>query len=342
MGREKKVSVIIPCYNSGKWVERCVNSLLGQTMDSGEVELLLVDDGSTDDTWDVLSALEQTHPAENIMIIQSEEHMGPGGARNLALSYAGAPYVAMVDSDDWVEQDYLEKMYGVAADYACDIVCCNAYRDFGDGRKLPIGYHEKNGLSVIDTLEKRKAALLQGCLKGRMLVRTQYLLEHQIFYPAGIVYEDICWNALNYCYMERVYVISEYLYHYFVNPDSVVMKQQQDYSHDMFETNYIKWNELVNRGFYEQMPREIEFDMLVSYYLMILKLYKLRFDTIPAEGFREMQEFILNNMPDYKDNPYPATLLSEGQRELLGFIDKPMGEAELTLLHEIVVKMQDM
>ena len=338
----KKISVIVPCYNSGQWVGRCVGSLLSQTMYREEIEIVLVDDCSTDDTWERLCELEQAHSEDAIIVIEAGEHVGPGGARNLALSYASAPYVAMVDSDDWVEADSLEKMYDAAVSHECDIVCCNAYRDFGDGRRIPIAYHAESRLIEISDVQARKDMLLGGYLKGRMLVRTQYLLENQIFYPAGIVYEDVCWNALNYCYMERIYVIAECLYHYFVNPTSVVMKPEQDYSHDMFTTNYIKWNELTERGFYELMPREIEFDILVSYYLMILKMYKLRFDTIPAEGFREMQEFILNNLSDYRTNPYINTLLSEGQRELLNFIDKPMGERELQLLHDILVKMADL
>lgn len=340
---EKKVSVIVPCYNSGRWVNRCVDSLLKQTFDRGKIEIILVDDCSTDDTWERLCELEQAYSEDAIVIIASDGHVGPGGARNLALSYANAPYVAMVDSDDWVEENFLEKMYGAAESYECDIVCCNAYRDFGDGHRIPIEYHTEDRLIEIPDMDMRarKNALLGGCLKGRMLVRTQYLLDHQIFYPTGIVYEDICWNALNYCYMERMYVLAECLYHYFVNPTSVVMKQEQDYSHDMFTVNYIKWDELVDRGFYELMPREIEFDMLISYYLMILKMYKLRFDTIPLDGFKEMQDFIMENLPNYKTNPYINTLLSEGQRQLLRFIDKPLGERELQMLHGVIVKMAD-
>lgn len=87
------------------------------------------------------------------------------------------------------------------------------------------------------------------------------------------------------------------------------------------------------------MPLEIEFDMLISYYLAIMKLYKTRFQTIPAEGYYEMQEFIRNHMPEYKKNPYIPMLLSWGQKALIEFIDKPMREQELQALHNILKKM---
>ncbi len=338
----KKVSAIIPCHNSGQWIERCLNSIFRQTKLSGEIEAILVDDASTDDTWEILCTLEKQYPSDAVLIIHSEEHIGPGGARNLALSYANADYVAMIDSDDWIEPDFMEKMYGIAIDNECDIVCCNAFRDFGDGRRYPMQYHNCSRLISIDSIEKRKEALLLGFLKGRMLVNKQYLLDNSIFYPDGIVYEDICWNALNYCYMNRIYLIPDYLYHYYVNHNSVVMKQEQDYSRDMFTTNYIKWNELINRGFYDLMPKEIEFDMLITYYLMILKMYKLRLTTIPIDGFEEMQSFIIHNFPYYKENPHVDRLLTESQKELINFIDKPMQENELQILHNILVNMKDM
>lgn len=188
------------------------------------------------------------YSSDSIVIIQSEEHIGPGGARNLAIQYARSPYVTKIDSDDWVEADCLEKMYTIASENKCDIVCCNSYRDFGDGHLFPMKRFDEDRLITIDTLERRKELIVLGTLTGHMLADRRYLLDNEICYPEGIVYEDLCWNALNCCYIKRMYVMEDYLYHYFVNSDSVVMKQKQDYSHDMFVSNYIKWNELVGRG----------------------------------------------------------------------------------------------
>lgn len=337
----KRVSILIPCRNSGRWLDRCVQSFLDQTLDPSLIEMVMVDDCSEDDTWEIMCRIERTYP-DLVTIIKSDEFIGPGGARNLALSYATAPYVAMVDSDDWVEADYLEKMLDAAIKCDCDLVCCNAFRDFGDGRRFPLEYHQQNLLYEVGDLEARKRLLLQGNIKGRMMAKREYLLENEIFYPAGIVYEDICWNALNYCHIGRLCVIAECLYHYFVNPESVVLKKKQDYSHDMFTTNYIKWNEIVARGFANTMYREFELDMLVSYYLHIMKLYKMHFDTIPLEGFREMQGFLLEHFAEYRQNPYLDGFLSPGQKQLLEFIDQPMGEEELKALHNAILGLEDL
>ena len=93
----KKVSVIIPCFNATKWLPKCFMSLVQQCIGIAQLELIFVDDASTDNgaTWQMLQEFERAFP-ESILILQLEENMRQGGARNIALQYATGEYIAFV------------------------------------------------------------------------------------------------------------------------------------------------------------------------------------------------------------------------------------------------------
>ena len=123
---KKAVSVIIPCYNPKKYLSRLVNSLLDQTIGLENLELIFVDDASTDDTLESLYQLEQQYPY-NITVISNSENKKQGTARNIGMSYATGKYIGFVDADDWIAPQMYEKMYDIAEETDCDIVCCRYY-----------------------------------------------------------------------------------------------------------------------------------------------------------------------------------------------------------------------
>lgn len=108
----EKVSVIIPCFNATKYLPKCFMSLVQQTIGISQIELIFVDDASTDDgsTWNMLQEFERAYP-ESIMILKLEENMRQGGARNIALQYATGEYIAFVDADDFVADNFLLETY---------------------------------------------------------------------------------------------------------------------------------------------------------------------------------------------------------------------------------------
>ena len=98
----KKVSVIVPCYNAAEYLDRCMEHLLKQTIGTENMEIILIDDASTDDgaTLGLLTAYEEKYP-DTILVIALEENMRQGGARNIGISYAGGEYLVFCDADDW-------------------------------------------------------------------------------------------------------------------------------------------------------------------------------------------------------------------------------------------------
>lgn len=336
----KKVSVIVPCYNIEQYIERFFASLENQVMPFEEFEIILVDDCSKDHTWEKICAFEQKHP-EQVIAIQNEVNSRQGFSRNSALSYASGEYIAFLDGDDWVEPDYLSAMYEKAVAYDCDMVVCNAWRDFGDGEKLEMKKVEMqtSRFLSVDSSEIRKRLIENdafGVTAWGKLFKRSFFMEHALYFPEGMVFEDVGWGILPYLYFTRVYVMEDYLYHYFVNRNSVVLKKGQDYYYDLFKANYYKYEQLQERGAFDGMRDVLEFDFIVSFYLSALKMFGNHYDSIPAQAFEELQQFMLTRFPDCMHNPYIQTNLDERSRMQIFFLDKKMSQKELSELHRIL------
>ena len=111
-----ELSVIIPAYNACKTIGRCLDSLL-QSMQQAPVEIICVDDGSKDNTWDILQTYSKKYECLRVF---HKENGGVGSARNLGLSQANGNYIAWVDSDDYVTRDWYETIHVGLAKYSPD------------------------------------------------------------------------------------------------------------------------------------------------------------------------------------------------------------------------------
>ena len=103
-----KVSVVVPVWNPGPNIQRCIDGLLGQTMPAGDYEIVFVDDGSTDGTGALLDDLAAQHPDEHVRVVHIPNSGWPGKPRNVGVSAARGEYVHFVDNDDTLAPEALE------------------------------------------------------------------------------------------------------------------------------------------------------------------------------------------------------------------------------------------
>ena len=115
-----KVTVAIPVYNDDMFIERCINSILAQTLSQENIEIICIDDGSTDNTAKILDEYAQKH--NNIRVEHQENSGSPSGPRNKAIEMASGKYIYFVDADDYLGEKALEKMVAIGETYNCDIV----------------------------------------------------------------------------------------------------------------------------------------------------------------------------------------------------------------------------
>lgn len=322
------ISVIIPCYNVEKYIDRCMNSLIGQSIGVENLQIICIDDASTDDTWNKLKGWEQKYP-ESVLVIHCEVNGKQGTARNVGLMYAEAPYVSFVDSDDWVERDYFERLYEPVtfADY--DVVTCSYQRDSSDG--LTFFENRKTGKEsrglLIDSIEKRKTFFnLYSCghpVWGK-IIRRALLEENGIRFPEQITYEDAYFEALLHFYVTDIYIIEEQLYHYYVNKESTILTKNADYHTDWLTVQIVKWNTWKERGFFKDYREELEYEFLWSCYLGFLKLLAFRYETPSYSLFLMARELTLSYIPDYQSNKYLEEGFTEFQKLLLQTLYLPI------------------
>ena len=181
-----KLTVVLPCYNAALCLERAVQSIRDQTL--ADWELLVVDDGSTDDTRGVLERLAGAEP--RIRLLGDGINRGPGGARNLAIAAARGDWIALLDADDAWEPDRAERLIAVGEEEGVEIVADNLRlfdqaADVASGTLLPVGFGRKP-LKAADilTADARVAGPRWGFLKP--LVRRAALERAGIGYAEDI------------------------------------------------------------------------------------------------------------------------------------------------------------
>ncbi|WP_037906787.1 glycosyltransferase family 2 protein [Actinacidiphila yeochonensis] len=170
-----KVSVVVPVYNPGRYIEPCIASLLGQTLPAEEVELLFVDDGSTDDTPGMLDKLAAEHP--QVRAVHIPNSGWPGKPRNIGVAEARGEYVHFVDQDDHLAPDALRRLYELGHGNGSDVVLGKVASNF---RGVPHGVFRatRQRCTIHD-------APLVDSLTPHKMFRTAFLREHGIAYPEG-------------------------------------------------------------------------------------------------------------------------------------------------------------
>lgn len=323
------ISVIIPCYNVASYIDRCLTSVTSQTLDISLLEIICIDDASTDNTWSKLQKWESDFP-DNIMIVHCDENGRQGKARNIGLQYSSAPWIAFIDSDDWIEPDYFEKMYLAALNTKADLITCGHIRDFSTELTCRhtadydfSGDVVKGKFLSLDTEEKRKLYIRMmstDLTAWGKLIKREILINNDILFPENLTYEDNYWGTLLHFYVTYVYELELPLYHYFVNQNSTILTVNTNYHNDFLTVQLLKWRTFWERGFFEKYSEEIIFDFLHSCYLDFFKIICLRYDPPCYSLFLLLKEMILAYIPDYSDNKYFEQGFTEFQHMLIDLL----------------------
>lgn len=301
------ISVIIPCYNVEQYVDRCLRSMIEQTLRAELYEIICVDDCSTDSTWAILQKWEQKYP-ERIKIIQNAQNGRQGQARNIGLQYAIADWIAFVDADDWVEPEYLAEMIQFTDDSTVDAICCGCQRDADRQLSYFQNATEKQvKLITIDTEEQRKQLIINPVLTYAAyakLIRKQFIIENRLFFVENISYEDVLWGSLFHLYVKRAVMIQRPLYHYFVNDVSTVLTQNADHHLDIITIQILCVQEWEKRGFMHLYSQELELEYMYSGYLAGLKVAILRFKEPNYHMYLLLKALTLQRFPNWQQNQY--------------------------------------
>ncbi|MER7838863.1 glycosyltransferase family 2 protein [Streptomyces sp. NPDC096040] len=204
-----KVSVIVPVYNTGKYVDECAPSLLGQSLPADEYEVIYVDDGSTDDTLARLEKIAAAHP--NVQVHTQANSGWPGAPRNLGMRHARGEYVQFVDHDDTLGPEALERLYDHAKRNDADVVLGKMSSTMVRPRRL-FRY-------TVDACTIENDELMQSMSPHKMF-RRAFVEEHGLRFPEGPwILEDLLFVSAAYLKAERISVLADYPCYYWMKRD---------------------------------------------------------------------------------------------------------------------------
>lgn len=335
----KKVSIIVPCYNAEETIDQCMLSLINQTIGIDSIDIIAVDDASTDATYARLLELEKQYP-QSILIVHLLENGKQGAARNIGLSYAKADYISFVDADDWVEPNAYENMYLKAKKYDCDAVAAGFTKEI-TRQSSPMGKNEKKDQFYIIENDADRGAFVGvdfGIGFAGNLYRKSMLMEHQILFPEGYFYEDDFWYVLSMHYIQKAYIIGENYYHYYVHPDSTIHKRNSTAQLDRAIVEELKLNELIKRGIYQRFPTLYEHEFIRRYYMDMLYVLFTQFDITDYKTIQTLHDNTYKIFPNYRNNPFIMRILSgKGgayMKAVYEALDKPIDEDIIDMMKE--------
>lgn len=214
---DKKVSVIIPVYNTEKYLPECIDSVLHQTLDN--IEIILIDDGSTDNSGKIVDEYADRYPE---VIALHQENQKQGAARNYGLSVAKGEYIAYIDSDDYLTQEALQKLYELASRRRLDVISYDAqpFLEEGVSSEGLEKMYDRSGLDIDfgkvwkgsdywNENYKKGGAFINPCF---MFCRHGFLKEHDFQFQPSVFYEDNEFGMKIYLCSKRFMCLPEKFY----------------------------------------------------------------------------------------------------------------------------------
>lgn len=224
--KNPKVSIIVPAYNTEKYISKCLLSLISQTLK--EIEIIVVNDGSTDSTPFIIKKFSD---ADGRIKVITQTNQKQGAARNRGTEIATAEYIGFVDSDDWVDLDYFEKLYNTAKKYDSDIALATNVR-IGNGKtkkRLNITNEE-----FVQSLQKKidiSNQVKNPCPTNK-IYRRSMLLDNNIIWPEGVYCEDKLFTIQAIYYANGLVTVPNVYYYYYRNPNSTVNSRAKKLTKD--------------------------------------------------------------------------------------------------------------
>ena len=209
-----KISVVVPVFNTEKYLSKCLFSLINQSLK--ELEVIVVDDGSIDNS--VKIALLFAERDARITII-NQAHKLQGSARNNGLKHVQGEYVGFVDSDDWVDEDYFEKLYSSAKKFDADIALATNIRTGNGKAKKRLNITKEEYITDLQGKFDICHLWKDSCPTNK-IYRTEFIKNNNISFPEGVYCEDKLFTVKAVYYANGIVTVPDTFYYYFRNPDS--------------------------------------------------------------------------------------------------------------------------
>ena len=303
-----KVSVVIPVYNVEPYLEKCLDSVINQTMQ--ELEIICVNDGSTDGSREIL----ERYAKQDLRIrIVDQENQGLSAARNTGMDYVTGKYLYFLDSDDYISPDAMERLYEKAEEMQIDLLCFNA-EAFSDedadenlaGRKEWLDWYYDRNADYPD-LYSGNELMERYRENGDYLVavwmhfyRTAFVKKTGLRFVYGAYHEDNSFTFECMTAAKRAAYLNQIFYHRYVRPGSITtIRQNFNHAYGYFACaeHMVDWiRDLGEKEEFSRLYHDIIGDVLKSsreIYFNLPMEERQKYQTLPAEQQSRFYELIL-------------------------------------------------
>lgn len=211
-----KLSVIVPIYNGEKYINRCLDSLVNQTID--DIEYIVINDGSTDNTDTII---KKYLPNQKIKYFKRDNH-GIGNTRNFGLKQATGEYIGFVDGDDYIEDNMFEILYNKAIKDNLDMVVCDFYRDYEEDNKQIVECI--NGLDNSNLFVNPSLVNKINTSPWNKIYKKSLISSENDLFPEKIKYEDAPFVMNMMIKAQKIGKVDVPLYHYMIHKNSETTK----------------------------------------------------------------------------------------------------------------------
>lgn len=314
----KKVSIIVPAYNAKNTLIQCVGNLVNQTLQ--DIEIILVNDCSTDTTPLIMELLKEKFP-DKIIVVDCPVNQGAGGARNEGLKVATGKYIGFVDSDDIVDTTMYEKLYNKAEETGYDIIDCGFYNEKDD---LAIIFTSDELTGTLDA-KKRNELIASGGYVFTKLYRSDFIKSHDFTFRHNVILEDSEIIAYAFATATSIGNVKEVLYIYKNNENSLSkLIEPQKYYMNCYNAMNAIYEKLSILPVYESIRESVEYEMLQMYSYAINCCLTLgrnaeNFDVL--EALTTLADFRNKNISSGYDNKYVKNKISSQNLELMKLND---------------------
>lgn len=296
-----RVSVIVPVFNAEKTLKKCVDSLLAQTLK--EKEIILADDVSSDGSEKIIDEYCKKYP-EIVRKVKMPQNSKGSGVINKGVEVSQGEFVMVVDNDDYLHPEALEKMVCAADREQADVVDSNFRLVDEEGNTLQI--EESNTKEQIGRIDdaKRRSLFVNPGRRLSKIIKRQLIVENGLGYPENVCYGDNYFMELLMGYVSHIAKVEEPLYNYFVSTGSITRKYNNPITYDRVKSARLMLEELKKRSFYEKYQEEIEFRFIELFYVNSVPVFLAKFKPAEINELKRLRAYVKENFPNYRKNKY--------------------------------------
>ena len=239
-----KISIIVPVYNVEKYIDKCLKSLVNQTLK--DIEIIIVNDGSLDRSEEIIEKYVKDNPTK--IKYYEKKNGGLSSARNYGLEYATGEYIAFLDSDDYVEINMYEEMYNLAKEENADMVECDFIWEWEYGKKI---FDTRREYETKEEMMRKPRVVAWNKIYKRENI-------NKIRFPEGLIYEDMDFFYKLLPNLNKISYINKYFVHYTQREDSITNKQTEKVEY-IFKILDNIFNYYIDQNLYNKYEKELKY-----------------------------------------------------------------------------------